>query len=158
MIETKQQKAVLKEVLQNEVRPHVVALKDVVKESNKLLKEIKDKEYPKQIATDLQPLIAGIKTLTEEVKKKEEYTYEIKVDADLKRKLTGKQGVRGARGLRGLQGKVGKAGTSPVVDIQGIIKQATPIKGIHYKDGEKGEKGKDGNTITAEEVRNKLES
>ena len=32
MLQTKEQKKVLKEALQNEVRPHVVALKDVVKE------------------------------------------------------------------------------------------------------------------------------
>lgn len=158
MLQTKEQKKVLKEVLQNEVRPHVVALKDVVKESNKLLKAISEKEYPEHVATDLKPLIDGLKTLTEEVKKKEEYAYEIKIDANLKRRLTGKQGVRGARGLRGLQGKTGKDGVTPTVDIQSIVKQATPIKGVHYKDGEKGEKGKDGNTITAEEIRNKLES
>lgn len=151
MLQTKQQKAVLKEVLQNEVRPHVVALKEVVKESNKLLKQISEKEYPEQIATDLKPLIDGIKTLTEEVKKKEEYAYEIKIDADLKRKLTGKQGLRGERGLRGLQGKSGKQGVTGERGARGEQGE----KGLT---GERGEKGKDGNTITAEQVRDKLET
>lgn len=156
-MQTKEQKKVLKEALQNEVRPHVVALKGVVTEGNKLLKQLLEKEQPIG-GVNLTPVIEKLTALTEEVKKKEEYAYEIKIDPKLKKELTGKQGVRGARGLRGLQGKAGKDGHSPVVDIQGIIKQATPIKGVHYFDGEKGEKGKDGNTITPTDVRDKLES
>lgn len=39
-----------------------------------------------------------------------------------------------------------------------FLKSATPIKGVHYKDGENGKPGKDGAKISAEEIRNKLES
>ncbi len=67
----------------------------------------------------------------------------------------------------------GKDGEKPVIGVDyyteeqqtklasKILKQATPIKGIHYKDGEEGKpgkKGKDGNTVSAEELRNMLES
>lgn len=157
MIQEKIQKKILKEALQNEVRPSLISLKEVVKESNQILKDIKDKEYPVAEPTDIQPLIKSIETLTEEVKKKSEYTHEIKVDADLKKKLKGARGERGLRGLS-IKGKDGKDGKTPVIDIEKIKKQITPIKGKDYFDGGKGEKGTDGNIITATEIRNKLES
>lgn len=46
-------------------------------------------------------------------------------------------------------------------DIKEFLSRATPIKGIHYRDGTDGtpgEKGADGTKITAEDIRNKLES
>jgi hypothetical protein len=46
-------------------------------------------------------------------------------------------------------------------DVQQLLKAATPVKGIHYNDGAPGapgKKGKDGTEISAEDIRNKLES
>lgn len=157
MTPEKTQKKILKDALQNEVRPLVLSLKEVIKEGNKLLKDLNAKEYPVAKPTDLQPLIAGIKTLTEEVKKKEDYTYEIKVDPSIKKQIQGKQGVRGLRGLRGVQGRKGKDGKDAIVDVAGIKKAVTPIKGKDYFDGKQGEKGADGTEITATDIRNKLE-
>jgi len=158
MIDEKVQKKILKDGLQNEVRPYIVALKNAVAEGNELLRQIYDKEIPEEEPVDFTPVIEKLDTLVEEVKKKEEYTYEIKIDPALRKKLTGKQGIRGARGLRGLQGKAGKDGKSPTLDIEKIKKSITPIKGKDYFDGERGEKGKDGTDITATQIRNKLES
>lgn len=39
-----------------------------------------------------------------------------------------------------------------------ILSKAKPIKGVHYTDGKPGEKGADGTKITAEQVRNLLET
>lgn len=146
----KEQKKVLKEALQNEVRPHIVALKDVIKEGHTLLKKLLEKEQPIG-GVNLEPVIEKLTTLTEEVKKKEEYTYEIKIDAKLKKELkgeTGKQGLQGKQGATGLQGKQGIAGAQGKQGVQGE-------RGAQ---GEQGKKGEDGKKITATEVRDKLES
>lgn len=157
MTPEKTQKKILKDALQNEVRPLVLSLKEVIKDGNKLLKQLNEKEIPIAEPLDLTPLIKKLETLTEEVKKKEDYTYEIKVDPSVKKQIQGKQGIRGLRGLRGVQGRKGKDGKNAVVDVAGIKKAVTPIKGKDYFDGKGGDKGADGTEITATEIRNKLE-
>jgi hypothetical protein len=158
MTPEKTQKKILKDALQNEVRPLVLSLKEVIKDGNKLLKQLNEKEIPIAEPIDLTPLIKKLETLTEEVKKKEDYTYEIKVDPSIKKQIQGKQGIRGLRGLRGVQGRKGKDGKDAVVDVAGIKKAVTPIKGKDYFDGKKGDTGASGAEITATEIRNKLES
>ena len=158
MTPEKTQKKILKDALQNEVRPLVLSLKEVIKDGNKLLKQLNDKETPLAEPLDLTPLIKKLDTLTEEVKKKEDYTYEIKVDPSIKKSIQGKQGIRGLRGLRGVQGRKGKDGKDAVIDLEKLKKSVTPIKGKDYFDGKQGDKGQDGTDINATDIRNKLES
>jgi hypothetical protein len=83
----------------------------------------------------------------------------------------GTNGTRGLRGLRGAKGNKGDDGYSPiagkdfwtakeqVVFYKDILAKATPIKGIHYKDGTPGapgKKGKDGTDITGERIIEKI--
>lgn len=57
-----------------------------------------------------------LKELIAEVKKKEEYAYDIEIDSALKEQLRGKDGLDGKDGINGKDGKDGKDGTEITVE------------------------------------------
>lgn len=60
--------------------------------------------------------LALLKEISQELKKKEEYAYDIEIDATLKEQLRGEKGKDGVDGIDGLQGTPGKDGSPDTPD------------------------------------------
>lgn len=154
-------KKALKEVLEAEVRPYVLALKEQGKQTNELLKQIFERQAISAVpfADEKLLIMKGEKGETGPAGRDGK-------DAVITDALVEeiKKAVRPVKGRDYFDGAKGKDGKDAVITdelISEMIKRATPIKGVHYRDGskgEKGQKGKDGTEISAEDVRDKLES
>ena len=173
----KQQKALLKEALKEELAPLLIGVRnDLTDLKEKGLKfpekiDLKLSEVPNIVLESKKgddghsPKI-GIDYFTDEEKKswliavtpvkgKDYFT-----EADIKDFLTI---ATPKKGVDYFDGKTPIKGTDYFTDeeVVDFLIRATPRKGIHYFDGEKGEpgtKGADGTEISAEQVRDKLES
>jgi len=142
----KEQKQILKETLQNEVRPYLLAMKKIANDGNDILRAIQAKNEASKLIIKFDnkelPYLQG-----EQGEKGE------KGDR-------GEQGIQGERGAKGIAGSTGKQG------LRGLIGETGPqgergLTGLRGEKGEKGERGiagRNGSVIEATEVRDKLES
>lgn len=148
----KAQKRIMKEALQNEVRPYLVAIAE------------QHKKIGESMIKELGTKLTGI---LEEAKKKEEYDYEVEIDASLKDKLKGDPGYTPKKGVDYYTQKEVAAlikQITPVLgvdyftekQIQKMLKQSTPKKGVDFVDGYTPVKGKD--YFTKAEIKEFLEA
>ncbi len=147
-------KKAIKEILQEEVRPFVVALKGQAEKTNQLLEAVLavqksavkiDKEQFLIVKGD-EGAPGKDAVITDEL---------IKQITEAARPVKNKDYFDGAKGEPGKSAEV----TEDM--ISAWLTRVTPIKGVHYRDGVDGlpgQKGLDGTEITPEQVRDKLES
>lgn len=97
------------------------------------IKDIPIINLPEDKEVDLTETNKLLREISDEVKKKEEYEYEVKIDANLKKELKGDKGDKGSTGKDGRNGIDGK-------------------DGINGKDGKRGPKGEPGKNLTQEDI------
>lgn len=170
----------LKNIIKNEVSPLLIGLRNEIRESNQRLADIQQNgtavshfymtfngsEMPEMHMRDGVTPIAGRDYFTETeislflkaatpVKGVDYYTK--KEIADVMIAATPVKGRDYDDGRTPIYGKDYFTET----DVQEFLQKVTPIKGIHYKDGadgERGDKGADGRSISGTEIRAKLEA
>lgn len=116
-----------------------------IKSNKELVEEIKKippNNNQQNIKVDMSDTNKLLSDLTAEVKKKEDTEIEVEISPEQYEELKGKDGHTPIKGEDYFTDKEAKE----------FLKKATPIKGVHYKDGEPC------SPDTAEQVRDKLQS
>lgn len=172
---TKESQKILKDVIKNEISPLLIGLRNEIEEMGKIYREGQATPVAFQFSKgaieemkhhDGKTPVKGFDYFTDD-----EATAFLKEATPVRGRdyFTAKDIADFKEATTPIKGKDYFDGTTPIkgtdyftdADIKEFLSRVTPIKGIHYRDGIDGlpgEKGADGTKITAEQIRNKLET
>lgn len=174
------QKKIFKDALRAEISPLLIGLRNDIKESNTHLEQVFSEIAKKStvelffnpdVMAKMKPKDGitpekGVHYFTEQEKEEflkaitpikgihyftEQEVVEFKIAVTPVKGIDYRDGIDGHTPIKGIDYLTSE-------ELEGIKLMVTPIKGVHYKDGDPGKPGVNGTEISAEEIRDRLES